>query len=92
MRASEIDFAELRAAVIDTLERLPVASIGDVLADHPATQGLASVVGLLLLADSAGSRTTASETLTWTSGGGHARTVGAPRYVFTEVPPAWRAR
>lgn len=92
VRASEIDFAELRAAVIDTLERLPVASIGDVLADHPATQGLASVVGLLLLADSAGSRTTASETLTWTSGGGHARTVGAPRYVFTEVPPAWRAR
>ena len=92
VRASEIDFAELRAAVIDTLERLPVASIGDVLADHPATQGLASVVGLLLLADSAGSRTTASETLTWTSGSGHARTVSAPRYVFTEVPQAWRAR
>lgn len=92
VRASEIDFAELRAAVIATLGRLPVASIGDVLADHPASQGLASVVGLLLLADAAGSRTAASETLTWTSGSGRPRTVSAPRYVFTEVPEDWRAR
>lgn len=92
VRASEIDFAELRAAVIDTLGRLSVASIGDVLADHPASQGLASVVGLLVLADSAGTRTAASETLSWASGSGQTRTVSAPRYVFTEVPQDWRAR
>lgn len=92
VRESEIDFAELRAAVVDSLGRRGVASVGDVLADHPATQGLASVVGLLLLADSAGTPAPGGEELRWTSGSGRPRTVGVPRYVFHEVPQDWRVR
>lgn len=92
VRESEIDFAELRAAVVDTLDRQPVATIGDVLASHPATQGLASIVGLLVLAESAGSLAAGVETLTWARGGGQHRTVRAHRYLFREVPDEWRTR
>lgn len=49
-RETEIDFAELRIAVEDTLRVLSPATLGDVLAHFPATQGVASVVGLMALA------------------------------------------
>lgn len=49
-RESDIDFDELRGNILDALERCggPV-TVGQVLAAHPATQGLASVVGLMVL-------------------------------------------
>ena len=49
-RESDIDFEELRENVLATLQHAggPV-SIGNVLAEHPATQGLASIVGLMVL-------------------------------------------
>ncbi len=92
VRESEIDFAELREAVVDTLNSQPVATVGDVLARHPATQGLASVVGLLVLADSAGFAAAGEESLSWTSGAGNDRTVRARRYLFRDVPDEWRTR
>lgn len=91
VRESEIDFEELRYAVIETLDRRQVASVGDVLADHPASQGLASVVGLLLLAESVGTRGAGSETLAWVSVAGMERTVGVGRYLFDHVPDDWRS-
>jgi hypothetical protein len=50
IRESEIDMAELTDAVDDVLTRHAEPSIADVLAEYPATQGLASIVGLLVLA------------------------------------------
>lgn len=50
IRESEIDMVELADAVDETLSRLGTATLGEVLAEHPATQGLASIVGLLVLA------------------------------------------
>lgn len=90
VRESEIDFAELRGAVVDVLRRRPVASIADVLSEHPASQGLASVVGLLLLAHSAGSRADGVEDLTWCAVTGAPRSVSVARYVFHDVPDEWR--
>ena len=50
IRESEIDLAELQAAVDATLATRSAATIGEVLEAFPATQGLASVVGLVVLA------------------------------------------
>lgn len=90
VRESEIDFDELRAAVVDTLQRRPIATVAEVLDDHPATQGLASVVGLLLLAHATGSIAAGVESLRWQSASGHARSVSVSRYLFHEVPEDWR--
>ncbi|NQX12331.1 DUF3375 domain-containing protein [Microbacteriaceae bacterium VKM Ac-2855] len=50
-RETEIDLAELTRNVNAALETQPSATIAEVLAAHPATQGVASVIGLLVLAD-----------------------------------------
>ena len=92
VRESEIDFAELRLAVVDSVDRLGPVTVARVLAEHPASQGLASVVGLLLLADAAGTRVTATEELSWTSRTGATRTVRTGRYLFDHVPSDWRVR
>ena len=49
-RETEIDLDELRNNISTALAQHPEASIGDVLTAFPATQGVASVVGLLSLA------------------------------------------
>lgn len=61
IRESEIDMAELSDAVDATLRAGNAATIGEVLAAHPATQGLASVVGLLVLAQRHGEPVTGAE-------------------------------
>ncbi|WP_394216383.1 DUF3375 domain-containing protein [Brachybacterium vulturis] len=61
VRESEIDLAELTDAVDDVLTRRPSATIAEVLQEHPATQGLASIVGLLVLAHRHGERTPEAE-------------------------------
>ncbi len=92
VRESEIDFVELRHNVAETLGRRGAASLAEVLADHPATQGLASVVGLLVLAADHAALGAGEDELGWTSARGLARTVRTRRYVFDHVPPHWSPR
>lgn len=70
IRENEIDWEELRGAVNDVVERDGRASISDVLSAHPATQGLASVVGLIKLARRHGERRDGTELLHWTRADG----------------------
>jgi len=65
--------------------------VGDVLARHSASQGLATIVGLLLIAEQHATRAPGEEPWSWTSQAGAQRIVSAPRYVFTEVPSEWSA-
>lgn len=92
VRISEIDFAELRAAIIETLSRHSPASLGDVLQHHPASQGLASIVGLMVLGVEAGAVVDGAENLDWVSRSGIERSVRARRYVLHDVPNSWRNR
>lgn len=69
IRASEIDFEELEEAVEAALAARPVATIAQVLELTPATQGLASVVGLLYLAMSRGVPTGHAQTVQWEDAG-----------------------
>lgn len=92
VRISEIDFAELRTAIVETLRRHSPASLGDVLRHHPASQGLASIVGLMVLGAEASAVADGSEDLEWVSRSGVAKTVRARRYVLHDVPEIWRSR
>ena len=93
VRVTEIDFPELQRNVAATLAGQPGATVGDVLARSPATQGLASVVGLLVLALEHAMPAAGCETWAWHSvTTGEQRTVSAPRYVFGEVPADWSER
>ena len=98
-RETEIDVTELRANVNRVLaERCP-ASVAEVLAVHPATQGVASVVGLLSLAARHGViDDDAADLLSWpgeTAAPGSPRTAADPphrsarvvRHLFTERLP-----
>lgn len=89
VRLTEIDFPELRKAVAATLADAPTATVGDVLARFPATQGLATIVGMALLATENAIRAAGEETWSWESRSGRRKTVSAPRYVFSEVPEHW---
>ncbi|MBM7229562.1 DUF3375 domain-containing protein [Dietzia cinnamea] len=88
VRASEIDEAELRAHVRDVVSRLGPSSIGAILREHPATQGVASIVGLLNLAITTQAEAPPDdpcsvETVTWTSGSGPTLSARIPTLVFT---------
>jgi hypothetical protein len=89
VRLTEIDFPELQRQVSATLGELPTATVADVLARFPATQGLASIVGLLLLATENATRADGEETWAWTTSTGRTKTVRAPRYVFGGSPRHW---
>ena len=65
VRDSEIDWAELQANIVSVLTQHQIATVGDVLKTHPATQGLASVVGVLKLAMQHGERIGGTEYVTW---------------------------
>lgn len=91
-RATEIDFDELSGNVNQAFDDAlrdhgvgHVISVGTVLAAYPATQGVASIVGLLALAASHGAvlAEEAPETLEWTTAEGHARRASVARHVFT---------
>ncbi|MDO4631394.1 MAG: DUF3375 domain-containing protein [Corynebacterium sp.] len=69
VRASEIDFEELRGHITGSVADRGQATIGDVLQDYPATQGLASVVGLLYFAMANGTALESLETVTWDDNG-----------------------
>ncbi|UNX55172.1 DUF3375 domain-containing protein [Georgenia sp. TF02-10] len=86
-RASEIDLKELTRNVNDVLRRRGPVTIGEVLAEHPATQGVASVVGLLVLAEQHGAALTGAETVRWVSGTGVPRVGSVPLHLFEEAVP-----
>ncbi|MCF4122849.1 DUF3375 domain-containing protein [Antribacter sp. KLBMP9083] len=86
-RESEIDVAELRAHVNAVVARRGQSSVADVLERHPASQGLAGVLGLLVLADQHGRRAAGSENVAWQSESGHARRATVPRHLFEEPVP-----
>jgi len=65
MARSEIDFRTLKANVRATLLLQSQASIGEVLARFPATQGLGSVVGLVALGSRYGHKANESEKIIW---------------------------
>lgn len=82
VRESEIDFAELTDNVAATLRTHGHASVGDVLRAHPATQGLASAVGLMVLATRHGHHTDDTEPVEWTSAAGVRRRATIRRQLF----------
>jgi hypothetical protein len=84
VRASEIDFAELRESVSDSVRRRGAATVAEVLTDHPATQGLASVIGLLWLAHDQARPVFGVEDINWISQSGQPKTVSVARYLFEE--------
>ncbi|TCJ77578.1 UNVERIFIED_ORG: uncharacterized protein DUF3375 [Dietzia maris] len=88
VRASEIDETELRAHVRDVVTRRGPSSIATILSEHPATQGVASIVGLVNLAmarrsTSPPGEAAATETVRWTSGSDAVRSARIPTLVFT---------
>lgn len=84
-RETEIDFAELVDNVNDVLADVGPVGIGDVLAAHPATQGVASVVGLLSLATRFGARRPGDvDRVRWRGPDDVERHAAIDRFVFTE--------
>jgi hypothetical protein len=82
-RASEIDMKELISNVNDVLERRGAVTIAEILDEHPATQGVASVVGLLVLAENQARELSGEEPVSWKSSRGVARHGVVPHYLFT---------
>ncbi|WP_062522750.1 DUF3375 domain-containing protein [Demequina silvatica] len=90
-RATEIDFGELTASVNDVLDAAraddPTAlvTVGTVLGAHRATQGVASVVGLLALAARHGivDPDADPEALEWEGADGAHRRARVTRHAFT---------
>src|SRR5699024_12516496 len=81
----EFDLAELTENINSVVSAAAEASVAEVLDRFPATQGLASVVGLLSLAGTYGQVDGGRvETLTWSGVDGVARTATIRRHYFTE--------
>lgn len=54
------------------------------LAAHPATQGIASVAGLMMLAADQGMRAGGAETVCWRSKSGQMRKARIEKFLFTK--------
>ena len=92
VRASEIDLAELTGNVNAVLAARGPSTVAEILAERPATQGVASVVGLLVLAEDHATRTSDdhAEHVTWTTAGPASerptvRGARIPGYLFEET-------
>ncbi len=84
-RETEIDYPELVQHVNAVLAGASSASVGDVLDAHPASQGVASVVGLLSLATRYGEvREEEIEQLAWQGVDGIDRRADVRRHLFTQ--------
>lgn len=81
-RETEIDFDELITNVNATLADAEAVSIGEVLERFPATQGVASVVGLLALGAAQGV-SDAAERVFWVGADAVPRAAWIPSYRFT---------
>ncbi|MCI2266161.1 DUF3375 domain-containing protein [Sediminivirga luteola] len=87
VREAEIDRAELVSNVNTVLAEHGPSTIGEILTHQPATQGAASVVGLLVLAEEQGSPTTSGRTeiVSWAPAEDSAvpqRTATIPLFLF----------
>lgn len=82
-RASEIDFDELRRDVNAALALRGAVTTAEVLEAYPPSQGLASVVGLLVLAEEHGTLIDGRDPVAWETGG-RDRRGWIPRHLFTE--------
>lgn len=83
VRASEIDIKELSDNVNAVLSERGPVTIREVLDARPATQGVASVVGLLVLAEEHATALDGEEQLTWRSTTGVERAGTVPVHLFT---------
>ncbi len=83
-RDTEIDFDELAKNINAALVDLPQPTIGQVLQRFPASQGVASVIGLLTLASAYGSPLGRSETVHWTGADLVGRHALLPGHRFTK--------
>lgn len=83
-RASEIDMKELIANVNAVLDSRGAVTIAEILQERPATQGVASVVGLLVLAENQGKELDGDESVAWESSQGVSRQGVVPAYLFTQ--------
>ncbi|MFF2114290.1 DUF3375 domain-containing protein [Rhodococcus koreensis] len=92
VRESEIDMDELSDNVAATLRAHGRATIGDVLRDYPATQGLASAVGLMVLATHHGHAIDGTEDIQWVSGAGVARRATIRRRLFDPAADEFSTR
>ena len=82
-RETEIDFDELARNVNDLLAGSASCTVADVLARHPATQGVGSVVGLLALAAEQGTVDDEPEILSWHGSDGVPRAALVAAHRFT---------
>jgi hypothetical protein len=64
------------------LETYSQASVGDVLKQHPAVQGLGSVVGLVALGSKYGYKSETVETVSWTGNDTQRRSARIPKIFF----------
>lgn len=85
VQAAEINYPWLKNCVKEVLKRKQAATIADVLSAHPATQGLASVVGLISLGVRFGEINTAlEEKITWKNRFSETITASIPTLIFTQ--------
>jgi len=89
IREVEIDFDELVDnvnACLDEALQLDVGcvSVGNVLEHFPASQGVASVIGLMMLADEQGTHADGTERVTWRTTDGGERHATIERYEFIQ--------
>ena len=82
VRQSEIDFRTLRAHIRDALQRASQVSVGDLLAEFPAEQGLGSVVGYVALGARHGEVTAGSEDVSWVGADARRRRARVPAVYF----------
>ncbi|QCP04462.1 DUF3375 domain-containing protein [Brevibacterium sp. CS2] len=89
-RCGELDGRNREAG--EGAPRTDGVTIAEVLRRHPATQGVASVVGLLDLGVGHGIREAGGESVTWSSMTGRSRRAQLDRFRFTEDVPGGRRR
>lgn len=102
MRESDIDFEELEGSITQTVTAQGPSTIGQILQHFPATQGLASIVGLIHLGTKATEpfsledalsvqpppSTIKTEQVSWVEDNGTRRTATIPQVVFPAPTPA----
>jgi hypothetical protein len=84
---THIDLTALRGVVSQTLqERGGIASLGEIVTDHPITDGLAEVIGYLQVgADMDAYITDSADQIRWETDDGW-RTAELPMILFTDSP------
>ena len=84
VRQSEIDFRTLKAHVLALLAEMSQVTIGELLRQFPAEQGLGSVVGYVSLGARHGEVTASRERVEWPGVDGETRTARIPTIYFVQ--------